>query len=363
MSDSTPSIPAEPKFKASDIGNTCLVTGGAGYLGSALVKRLRKTGCNVVSLDVVEHDHNDKKVRCIAADLRHYDSVLAACEGVDTVFHTAALINLLSYYRPAQKRLVYEVNCVGTRNIVSAANACGVSALVQTSSFNVVLNGVHNEADESIAYADGAPDLYSQTKIESERCVLQADQAGGLRTCALRPGGIWSGDCDSMMIRSFLDSLGDGKFTVLIGSRKSTMDNTHRENLLDAQLLAAKALRKEPEVAGGQAYFITDNERVNGLVWFQPLVEALGYKFPKLSVPAGVMKLVTRGMEVAHFMGGPEPELTLRGIRNLTESSSFKIDKARKELGYEPRINRDNGFAELIPLAEQYLQQRRKAAA
>ena len=350
-------IPEAPKFTTKDLGKTCLVTGGGGYLGSALVKRLRQHGCKVISLDVQEHDHGDKGVQCIAADLRHYEAVLAACQGVDTVFHTAALISLLSIYRPAQKRLAYEVNCVGTRNIVKAAQQSGVGALVHTSSFNVVLDRVLEDKDETLPYAENPADLYSQTKIEAERTVLQADQEGGLRSCALRPGGIWGPDCDSIMISTFLQELAAGRFKLLIGNRRATMDNTHLHNLIDAQLLSAKALRRPKTQAGGEAYFITDNERVNGLYWFEPLVEALGYPFPKLVLPAPLMKAVSRGMELAHFLGGPEPSLTYRGIRNLTESSSFRIDKARRDLGYEPRYQRSNGFAELLPLARDFIQQ------
>ncbi|MGJ8670294.1 MAG: NAD-dependent epimerase/dehydratase family protein [Oceanococcus sp.] len=356
-------IPHAPEFSPTELGKTCLVTGGGGYLGSAIVRRLRQHGCKVVSLDIQEHDHADDGVLCIAADLRHYDAVLAACKGVDTIFHTAAIISLLTYFRPAQKRLAYDVNCLGTQNVVKAAQQAGVATLVHTSSFNVVLDRVLEEQDESVPYAKKTADLYSLTKIEAEQTVLQADQVDGLRTCAVRPGGIWGPDCDSMMIKSFLTELAAGNFKVLIGDKRATMDNTHIDNLIDAQFLAAKALRTQPDQVGGQAYFITDNERVNGLHWFRPLAEALGETFPKVAIPAGVMKLVSRGMELAHFFGGPEPALTYRGIRNLTESSSFRIDKARKELGYEPRYTRHNGFPQLLPLAREFVDKQRTAAA
>ena len=153
------------------------------------------------------------------------------------------------------------------------------------------------------------------------------------------------------------------RFKALIGNGRATMDNTHVDNLIDAHFLAAKALREKPEVVGGQAYFINDDEQVNGLVWFKPLVEALGEKFPRLTLPAPMMKMIGRGMELAHFFGGPEPTLTHRGIRNLTESSSFRIDKARRDLGYTPRFTRDNGFALLLPNARRFVDDLRGKAA
>ncbi len=362
MSQTTP--PPAPVFRPDELGATCLVTGGAGYLGSALVRRLAQLGCQVHSLDVIPHSHDGlDNVQCFTGDLRNYAEIEPAFAGVDSVFHTAALINLLSLYRPAEKRMVYEVNCIGTQNVLRAAAAAGSQALVHTSTFNVVLDRVLNNQDESLPYARKTRDLYSQTKIEAERMVLKADGENGLRTCALRPGGIWGCDTRSLMIRSFLEQLADGRFKVMIGNGKATMDNTHIDNLIDAQLLSARSLRQAPQGVGGEAFFITDNEAVNGLKWFQPLVEALGEKFPRLTLPSSLMRAVSGAMELAHFLGAPEPLLTYRGIRNLTESSSFRIDKAHERLGYAPRFQRANGFPLLLDEARALVESRRGAVA
>ena len=136
MTDST--IPPGPNFTAKQLGKHCLVTGGAGYVGSTIIRRLVASGCKVRSLDVIEYSH-DGDVECIVADLRDYDAVRSACEGINTVFHVAALIKIQELYRPALKRLVYGVNVTGTENLLRACEDAGVSVLVQTSSFSVVL--------------------------------------------------------------------------------------------------------------------------------------------------------------------------------------------------------------------------------
>ena len=362
MSDSVPANPASPPaLTAKDIGATCLVSGGAGYVGSALVKRLVASGCQVISLDATQHSHPDQAVTCIQADLRDHDAIVSACAGVDTIFHTAALIKPLEIYRPSLKRLVYDVNVVGTQNLLDAAKRQGATSLVHTSTFNVVLDRELNDSDESLPYATRSRDLYTLTKIEAEKAVLAANSKDGLRTCALRPGGVWGSDTRSIMIRSVLVEVAKNNFKVLIGNGKATIDNTHVENLVDAQVLAAKALRAADASAGGEAFFITDDEPVNGLEWFRPLVEGVGEKFPSFRLPGGMMKLVGRLMELIHFLGGPEPTLNRRGIRNLTESASFRIDKARRILGYSPRYQRSNGIPELLPASRDYLEELRSA--
>lgn len=343
-----------PHFTAAQLGPVCLVTGGAGYAGSAIVRRLRSHGCEVRSLDILSHDHG-ADVQCIQADLCDGDALRTALEGVDTVFHTAALISLLSYARPAQRRLVHKVNVTGTATLLSAAQACGVSRFVHTSSGNVIMDRVLDEKDETQPYATRTRDLYSTTKIAAEKLALTADDPAGMRVCATRPGGLWGPDLRCVMLRSFLDQVAAGRLTALIGDGQPVMDNTHVENLVDGQLLAAAALAEKPSETGGQAFFIMDNERVNPMEWFRPLAEGLGYTFPTRRVPVGVMRLVAHGSEIAHLLGAPEPIITVRALRNLVESSSFRIDKAQRVLGYQPRFQRHPHLLELIEPARAYL--------
>lgn len=344
-----------PTFTTERLGKHCLVTGGAGYVGSTIVRRLAAAGCKVRSVDALTHDHEDANIACIQADLRDADALSTACEGINSVFHTAAIIKPLEIYRPAIKRLVYDVNVTGTQNLLRAAAANGVQTFVHTSSFNVVLDRELNNSDETLPYATKSKDLYTLTKIAAEKAVLSANTIDGMKTCALRPGGIWGPDTHSIMIRSLLDEVAKNNFKVLIGDGSATIDNTHVDNLVDAQLMAATALRSKPETVAGQAYFITDNEPVNGMEWFRPIVEGIGDEFPTFRLPGGLMKFVGRMMEVIHFLGGPEPTLNRRGIRNLTESSSFRIDKARAHLGYNPRYQRANGIPALLPAARSYV--------
>lgn len=362
MNTAVNTIPPAPAFEPERVGKHCLVTGGAGYVGSSIIRRLVAAGCTVRSFDVLDHELG-ASVETVTGDLRDYDAVRAACAGIDTVFHVAAIIDITEIARPSRKQFVHAVNCVGTDNLLRACVDAGVAALVQTSSFSVVLDRDVVDADETAPYATKTKDLYTLTKIEAEKSVLSADTAGGLRTCALRPGGVWGPSADCIMISSFLGQFASGKFRFTIGNGTSVMDNTHVENLVDAQLLAAASLHESPDVSGGQAYFINDDEEINPLEWFRPLVEGLGGTFPRFGLPAVMMQNMGRLMELIHVLGGPEPVLTRRGVRNLTESSRLCIDKARRDLGYTPRYNRDNGLPELLPNARSYVAKLQKKTA
>ncbi|RJF86271.1 NAD-dependent epimerase/dehydratase family protein [Oleomonas cavernae] len=353
---------ATDQLGPAHLGARCLVTGGAGYVGRNLIRRLGKQGCAVTSFDVIAHSHGDG-VATVVGDLRDYGAVRAACEGVDTVFHTAALINTLSLYRQAERRFVFEVNAGGTGNVVRAAGEAGVGAVVHTSSFNVALDGSAAAQDESLPYAVGARDLYTLSKIEAEKAALAADRPGSLRVCALRPGGIWGTDTGSMMIRSFLEQLAAGKFKALVGDKNTVTDNTHVDNLVDAMLLAARALRAAPEAVGGQAFYITDGEPMNGMAWFRPLVEGVGFRFPTTWLPMWLIRTVARVAELSHYLGAPMPMLTVRGVNNLAENSRLSIAKAQRLLGYTPRYTSATAVPLLLPAARDFIaaRQGRKA--
>lgn len=367
----TSPIAAAPAFTAEQLGRRCLVTGGAGYVGRALVRRLSAAGCAVRSFDVQPHRHEVDEatgadIETSVGDLRDPAAVRAACAGIDTVFHTAALINTLSRYRAAERATVFGVNVEGTRNILRAATEAGVTAFVHTSSFNVALSAKAGNAaqDEAAPYVADAKDLYTLSKIEAERAALGADSVtpDGMRVCALRPGGIWGSDTGSVMIRSFVEQLAAGKFKVLVGDPAAVTDNTHVENLVDAELLAAQALRERPQTVGGRAYNVSDGEPMNGMAWFRPLVEGLGHAYPQRWLPMWLIRAVAWAAETAHWLGAPQPLLTIRGVNNLAESSRLSIERARRELGYAPRYTQANGIPLLLPAARMLVERSGKRA-
>jgi nucleoside-diphosphate-sugar epimerase len=337
------------------VGPRCLVTGGAGYLGRHLVRALSDLGCEVRSLDAApwpespaatpKPDRLDQRL----GDVRDRHAVEAACQGIDTVFHAAAALSFAGLAPASVRERVSSINVGGTEVVIDACRAQSVGRLVYTSSLNVALDRELLEADETAPYAETWVDLYGPSKARAERAVLGADQPGGLRTTALRPGGIWGPGGGGYMIRAFLEQLAAGRFVATIGDGTAVVDNTHVHSLVRAELLAAQALATEPARAGGRAYSITDDERINGIEWFRPLAEGLGQPWPSRRVPGGLMYAVAWLGELAHLLGAAEPAVTRIGVLKLIRGSSFRIDRAREELGYEPLVGRDQGIALHLP--------------
>ena len=329
-----------PEVSRAAVGPVCVVTGAGGYLGRWLVEALVDLGCTVRALDRALADVPGAEwVRC---DIRDETALGEAFEGADVAFHLAAVIELRGLATRAVRDHVWGVNVGGTDAVLKACGDEGVRKLVYVSSNNVCVDGERIEQDETAPYAARTWDLYTVTKIEAEKRVLAANRLG-LRTCALRPGGIWGPGDGGYMLRDFLGRLARGQFVAVIGESSAVGDNTHVFNLVRALLQASAALER-PEM-GGRAWFVTDDERINPIEWFQPVVAHLGLPWPSRRVPGRVAWAVAALAEWFHRLGGPMPALTRGGVLKVASSTSFRIDAARRDLGYEPIVKRDDGLA------------------
>jgi 3beta-hydroxy-delta5-steroid dehydrogenase/steroid delta-isomerase len=338
-------LPTDP----NQVGPVCLVTGGNGYVGKHLVRRLLELGCEVRALDLAPF-RGDPRVKSIVGDIRRISDVGPACEGVDTVFHTAAIINTLTLARPSVRREVYGVNVLGTERIIEACRAARVKKLIFTSSITVAVDGPIRDGDETAPYVgtEGLPDLYSQTKSQAEKLVLDADDSNGLRTAAVRPGGVWGPGEGAMMVQDFLEHLAAGQFKVVIGDGTSVTDNVHVDSVVDVHFLVAQKLTDDPDLVGGEAYFVSDDEPTNPVLWYRPIVEGLGYTWPRLHVPRPLAYAFAYLGEVVHYLGGRFPTVTRRGVLSICRDASFRVDKARAHLGYEPRTSAADGIPRIM---------------
>lgn len=222
-----------------------LVTGGAGFVGANLVTTLLDRGHWVRSFDRAPSllpAHPQLEV--LQGDITDADVCAAAVDGIDTIFHTAAIIELMggASVTDEYRQRSFAVNVGGTENLLHAGQRAGVQRFVYTSSNSVVMGGQNIAGgDETLPYTDRFNDLYTETKVVAERFVLAQNGVDGMLTCAIRPSGIW-GNGDQTMFRKLFESVLKGHVKVLVGRKSARLDNSYVHNLIHGFILAAAHL-------------------------------------------------------------------------------------------------------------------------
>jgi 3beta-hydroxy-delta5-steroid dehydrogenase/steroid delta-isomerase len=289
-------------------------------------------------------------VEVLAGDVTSLEDVRKACAGVDTIFHTAAVLDWSRWPTPAQRARSEAVNVRGVENVVRAALEAGVSRLVHTSTNNVTLDGPVIDGDETLPYAARPRDLYTETKIAGERAALAAN-GGTLLTCAIRPGGIYGPD-DPTLFPLLVRTLARGRFLATFGPRDARSDNVFVANLVDAEIEAARHLVPGSPLAG-QAYFATDGQPINYWDFFDPFLASVGVRRPRLHLPGLLVRGVAAAWELAHAkLGAPAPPMRSLEARKVAVSHYNRIDKARRDFGWTPRVSPEAARAACIPYVQ-----------
>jgi len=329
-----------------------LVTGGSGFVGANLVTTLLERGYAVRSFDRVpsplaQHPQLD----VLQGDITDTADCAAAVDGIDTVFHTAAIIDLMGgpSVTDAYRQRSFAVNVGGTENLLHAGQAAGVKRFVYTSSNSVVMGGQNIAGgDETLPYTNRFNDLYTETKGVAERFILSQNGIGGILTCAIRPSGIW-GRGDQTMFRKLFESVIAGHVKVLIGRKSARLDNSYVHNLIHGFILAAQHL-VPGGTAPGQAYFINDNEPVNMFEFARPVIEACGENWPRVRVNGPMIRAAMTGWQRLHFRFGiPAPLLEPLAVERLYLDNYFSIAKATRDLGYQPLFTTEQALSQCLP--------------
>lgn len=321
---------------------TALVTGGGGFLGGAIVRRLVERGWQVRSFSRGRYPALERLgVDCRRGDLADARAVSDAVAGADVVFHVAAKAGIWG-----PEREYYEANVVGTRHVLEACQEQGVPKLVHTSSPSVVHSGGDIEGgDESLPYPDHFEAPYPATKAMAEQEVL-ASSDRDLATVALRPHLIW-GPGDTQLVPRIVERGRSGALKLVDGGRK-LVDSVYIDNAVDAHLLAAERLAPTAPCAG-RAYFVTNAEPVPVGELINRILAAAGVPPVTASVPVGVAVVAGAVLETVSRLlrRRDEPRMTRFLARQLATAHWFDPTAARRDLGYEPRVSLDEGFERL----------------
>ena len=328
------------------------ITGASGFIGGKLAERVLATGRPVRVLarrPLPELERLGATV--VRGDLHDAAALRAGCDGVGTVFHVAGRVGV---WGPEEDFV--RVNVEGTRGVVAACREAGVPRLVYTSSPSVVFNGGDLAGvDESAPLCTEAPCAYPTSKAAAERLVTAANSAT-LATVSLRPHLVW-GPGDRNVVPRVLALARKGRLKI-VGPGRNLVDCTHIENVIDAHVQAEAALVRchllgDKTPGGdprGRAYFITNGEPVVLWDWINELLRGVGAPELTRRVSLGTAYRAGAVLEtlwrVLPLKG--DPPMTRFVAKELATDHWFRIEAARRDLGYAPRISMAAGTAGLI---------------
>ena len=323
-----------------------LVTGASGFVGGKIVERLLAEGRRVRAYSRRPLPQLEARgVEISLGELTDAAAVRTACTGVDSIFHVAARVGV---WGPAEE--FRRVNIDGTACLLATAYETGVGRFVFTSSPSVVYTGGDLRGiDESAPFCTRAPCAYPTTKAIAERLVRAANSPA-LRTVALRPHLVW-GPGDRNLVPRVVAAARRGRLRV-VGRGENRVDLTHIDNVVDAHLLAERALARADSPAAGRAYFITNGEPVALWPWTNDLLRQLGIPPLRRRISMGAATAIGSACEsiwrIFHLRG--EPPMTAFAAHELATDHWFSIEAARHDLDYAPRTSMAAGLESYLPI-------------
>ena len=312
------------------------VTGGSGFVGTALIRRLAADGWTVRAL--ARSAEAEAKVRragaeAVRGDLLDAGALERGARGAGVAFHSAARLGDFGPWKEFRR-----VNVDGTKAVIAACRAAGVERLVHVGTEAALMHGqplVAVDEHYPLALRSRAP--YSATKAAAEAAVIEANGAG-LETVVVRPRFVW-GAGDTTLLPVLVAMARSGRLRWVGGGRQLT-STTHVDNAVEGLVLAAG--RGVP----GNAYFVTDGSPVVFREFVSALLATQGVQAPEGEVPLPVARAVARVSEtlwrVLPLPGGPPVASFAVWASGL--EATIDDTKAREQLSYRPVMTRDHGL-------------------
>ena len=318
-----------------------LVTGASGFLGGALVRRLRASGREVRVLVRKPQPWmlQDPGIQVVVGDLGDPEAVTHAVEGVDVLYHVGAAMR-------GGAREFAAGTVWGTRNVIAACIKWQVKRLVYVSSLSVLDHAGRN-AGVPVTEASALephPEqrgFYTQSKLEAERLVANAIENEGLQAVIIRPGQIFGPGAESVAPNGVVAIAGRW---IAVGPGAQLVPLVYVEDVVDALLLAAT--RRD---IVGRCFNVVD-PRESRQDEYLAAVRRSGGNDPRVHrVPVAVFLGLSAVVELlGRILRRPVP-LTRYRVRSLRPLYGFQLDAARRDLGWEPGIGVENGLVQTFP--------------
>ena len=316
------------------VSERVLVTGASGFTGGYLCRSLAKAGYSVRAL--IRNASRDcglssSGIETILGDVRDPKSLYRAIDGIDKVFHMAAV-----YRREnVSRKEMFDTHVRGTRNMLEASIQAGVKLFVHCST-----TGVHGDiknppADEESQFAPG--DHYQESKAEGERIAVEYMRNNLVPIVVVRPGGIY-GPGDLRFLKLF-KAIKTGRFA-MIGSGNVRNQLIYIDDLIDGIILCATTER-----AIGNVYILTGSQPATLNQLTETIAQVLDVRPTHRRIPFIPVYLAGLLCEMLCKPLRIDPPLHRRRVKFFSNTRWFDISKAQAHLGYEPKVDLRTGVA------------------
>jgi nucleoside-diphosphate-sugar epimerase len=321
-----------------------LVTGGGGFLGSAITRQLLERGDEVTILSRSRYpDMESLGATPLQLDLTVPGGLVQAVSGMDVVFHVASKTGV---WGPRESFM--QVNVEGTRNLLQACQAAGIRRFVYTGSPSATFDGSDavNASEADCGYPSHFESDYPESKAIAEQLVLAANDEQ-MATTALRPHLIW-GPRDPHIIPRLIERRQRGRLAK-VGDGTNRVAITYIDNAAAAHVQAADVLAPGSKNAG-KAYFISDEEPVVLWSWIDELLINVGQPPINRSISRGLAHSVGTVLEWVWrlFRLKGEPPMTRFVAAQMASSHWYDLSAARGDFGYHPVIEPKEAMARTV---------------
>lgn len=315
---------------------TIAITGIGGFIGLRMAERARANGWTVRGLDLSPAGAERARAagaEVVVGSVNDAAAVAAALQGADWVFHTAAIVE-----EDGPRDLYERVNIEGTRTVCNVAQQLGVRRLVHLSSVMVYGFDYPQDVAED-GPVDGQGNVYNDTKLASERVALSFNDPQRLGVIVIRPGDVYGRGSLPWVTRP-VQMLRRGVF-MLPGRGSGVINHVHVDNLIDGVMLAVD------HDAIGEAFNITDGVATRCDAFFAPHARLAGVRrVPAL--PTWAVMLLMRLSKPWWRLRGQTPPASPTALRFLLRRHRYSIAKAQARLGYQPRIDLEQGMQQML---------------
>jgi dihydroflavonol-4-reductase len=320
-----------------------LVTGATGFIGGHLSRYLRMKEYPVRALVRRESPNLvEAGVELVWGDITDFETVRAAMQGVEVVFHLAAVRDIWG----TPESLYQRVNVEGTRHLLAGAAEADVKCFVYCSSVGVARHPGNLKADETLPFCEPTSQIfYHRTKALAERMVLESARTGRVPARVVRPVITYGPQDEAGMVTRLIAMLAQGRF-LLVGNGRNHVDLAYIDDVVLGMVLTWE--RGTP----GRVYILSGTAPIPVQALVGKICASLGKRPPAFYVPASIAFAAGWGMEALYGIGdrlganlnGKAPFITRDKVATLTVDRGFSHARASRELGYRPQVDYDEGL-------------------